>query len=1048
MVSHNSGLPDDDRLDQAIAEFLRAESTGTAGNRQQWLDRYPECASALNEYFDDRDRLDGMMMPVRLEWSSSISRLSVNGSDGQEPVANTETIHFAPSTALLTGARYRPIRFHARGGMGEIWLAEDRRIGRQVAVKKLRAGRKDREARFLVEAQVTGQLEHPSVVPLHDVGIDEKGDPYYVMKFIQGRQLSDAIHEFHAGKKSPDWTNNLQFRRLLETFIATCNAIAYAHSKGVLHRDIKPDNVMLGSYGETLMVDWGLAKVAGRPDEPATSAVRLSGGASTATQDGTIVGSPLYMSPEGAEGRTEEIDEQSDVYLLGATLYEILTAKPPRQGSSQSELINLARKCRPQEPRKLDRRIPKTLEAICLKAMAFRKADRYATPMALADDIQRYLAGEPTTAYRESMLAKIRRWTWRHRRGILRFAAALVVAALAGWAVHSYQQSQNLARREQARASLERFHQLADESQFFAANADELSQQTPYYDFSRAIASGKEALEIARVWGPQAAELPLIDERSEFLQTRNSLLVRLVQIQLRQRGNHSRPQEILELLDQTTSDQASSREFHLLRAECLELLGDSRAAQAETKLAHEPSTVQSPDDHFLKAEMLRAKDVGSAAGSLAAGAALRRDYLNQAVAEYRAALDADPRHYWARFQLGRCLLALGRRDEALEALSACVALRPKTPWAYSARGLAQALNGSSQLALADLNRALELDPSCLPARLNRGFVFWLAHDADHALADLEAVVAAPAEHRLMEAEFYRGQIFLAQHHDREANASFEKVAAALPEFRSTYWLQAQSQFHLGEFENAQAAVERFARLDPAEEKNESLAHRYFAVGKTLRMLALELDGGAQQEAIHRAVNQLQLAIDAGDTTSEVWQHLGACYELLGNANRAIEAYTKALGLAADRTTVLNQRGWAYANAGQLDLAKADFEAALRSQASNAESHTGLGYVLAAGGADVVARREASSALLLEADNYLVLHNVACIYGRLSTSGTALDESENLAIAILRQAVALSKQAAGGPDELALIRAETTAFPDSLRHRPEFQSLLGTAVRSD
>ncbi len=335
--------------------------------------------------------------------------------------------------------------------MGEIWLAEDTRIGRQVALKKLRAGRQERQARFLVEAQVTGQLEHPSVVPLHDLGHDENGQPFYVMKFIQGRRLTDAIADYHAKKASSDWPSDLQFRRLLETFVSVCNAVAYAHSKGVLHRDIKPDNVMLGPYGETLVVDWGLAKVLGQPDQPASTSVRLSGGASSsATQDGAIVGSPYYMAPEGAERGADAIDHLSDVYLLGATLYQILTAKPPRQGSSQQELIDLARKGRPIIPRQVDPRIPRTLEAICLKAMAYRKEDRYDNPISLAEDIQRFLAGEPTSVYKEPWWAQLGRWIHRHRRKILRAAAMGCVLVLGGLALRGYRQAQWFAEREQA----------------------------------------------------------------------------------------------------------------------------------------------------------------------------------------------------------------------------------------------------------------------------------------------------------------------------------------------------------------------------------------------------------------------------------------------------------------------------------------------------------------------------------------------------------------------------------------------------------------------
>ena len=204
----------------------------------------------------------------------------------------------------------------------------------------------------MIEAQITGQLEHPSIVPLHDLGIDDTGQPFYVMKFIHGRRLSEVIAEFQARKSSIDWSSDLEFRKLLETLVQVCNVVAYAHNKKVLHRDIKPDNVMLGPYGETLVVDWGLAKVIGQPDETCESGVHLSSSGSTATQDGAVVGSPFYMSPEGAEGRPAAVDKSSDVYLLGATLYQILTGQPPRQGSSNWELIDLAIHSRPDRATK------------------------------------------------------------------------------------------------------------------------------------------------------------------------------------------------------------------------------------------------------------------------------------------------------------------------------------------------------------------------------------------------------------------------------------------------------------------------------------------------------------------------------------------------------------------------------------------------------------------------------------------------------------------------------------------------------------------------
>ena len=185
------------------------------------------------------------------------------------PVLDLSTIDLPPPSApLLRSNRYVIRQFHARGGTSEIWLALDAEIGRQVAVKKLDKKHATDQDRFLVEAQVTGQLEHPGIVPVHDLGRDKQGRPFYVMTFIQGRTLKEAIEEYHTGKSSTDEAAEVRLCRLLEVFVQVCQAVAYAHSRGVIHRDLKPSNVMLGPYGETLVLDWGMAKVLGKPERP------------------------------------------------------------------------------------------------------------------------------------------------------------------------------------------------------------------------------------------------------------------------------------------------------------------------------------------------------------------------------------------------------------------------------------------------------------------------------------------------------------------------------------------------------------------------------------------------------------------------------------------------------------------------------------------------------------------------------------------------------------------------------------------------------------
>lgn len=1063
-------------LDQAIVEFLRAEAAGRAGNAQQWLERYPACAAGLAEFFNDRQCVDGLMTPARvvLRDPDAVPGLAVNdrahdstkrsGADTVDVGAKTRVTpdttplgqrapgpdglqtarsHSRQTALLQSTARYRPISFHARGGMGEVWLAEDVCVGRKVALKTLRPERYSQEARFVIEAQITGQLEHPNIVPLHGLGTDDAGRPFYVMKFIKGRKLSDAIAEFHAHKSSDDWSDELEFRRLLETFVSICNVIAYAHSKGVLHRDIKPDNVMLGAYGETLVVDWGLAKVIGQPEEVCHSYVRLSGGDSSATQNGAIIGTPLYMSPEGAAGRPEALDQANDVYLLGATLYEILTSKPPRQGSSSWELLHRARNTSPATPRKLDQRIPRPLEAVCMKGMAFEKEDRYETPTAMAEEIERYLAGAPTLAYREPIVARVGRWIRRHRRRIVRGLALLGVVLLCGLAVQSYRQAAALFAREQAREDLAEFYRLAEEAQYFAANTDAISERVPYYDSGRALSVGDQALAIAAAWGDQAQELPISEERTALLGAQYALLLRLAQINLQSDHDGANPHAAETMLDRAKAMHKPSRQYHRLRNRSLTLLGAHHAAEQEEDLATRSDTPVLAEDHFLQGELFRLEDAGSGAQTIERGDVQpSRDHLVRAIEEYRHALRLDPRHYWARFQFGRCLLALGRGPEAVEALSGCIAVRPDSPWAYTARGLANALSSRPDEALVDLDRAVLLDPDFQPARLNRGIVYWLQDNTDAARADFTAVLETPTARPLAEAALYRGQLLLKLEQDAQAAADFTTVLAARPDFRLAFWFRAKAQFRLGDFENGLADLKQFAELDKRQ-STLGPADEFLVLGKNLRNMAQELEGKTRQQLLLAAAAQLQSALAAGSPTAEMWRQLGTVHELTAKSDDAIACYSKGLGSFADHVPLRVMRGWAYVGMKQYDSARDDFAEAVRLAPNDPEAHAGLGYALAELGRLDDARQEASAALLFGAQNQLVLHNVACIHGRLSeTESERRIEHENLALEALTRASLLSRQNPIGPeaDERALIRGEKS-FPASLWARPELQRLL-------
>jgi serine/threonine-protein kinase len=227
-----------------------------------------------------------------------------------------------------SGVRFRILRPHARGGLGEVLVAQDEEFSREVALKQIQAQHADdpdSRGRFLLEAEITGGLEHPGIVPVYGLGTYANGRPFYAMRFIRGDSLKEAIEDFHSADSAKlsygEWT--LRLRKLLGRFIDVCNAVEYAHSRGVLHRDLKPGNIMLGKYGETLVVDWGLAKPMGQAIstlvDPTERALQPSSASGTAPERmGSAIGTPQYMSPEQAGGQLDQLGPASDVYSLGA----------------------------------------------------------------------------------------------------------------------------------------------------------------------------------------------------------------------------------------------------------------------------------------------------------------------------------------------------------------------------------------------------------------------------------------------------------------------------------------------------------------------------------------------------------------------------------------------------------------------------------------------------------------------------------------------------------------------------------------------------------
>ena len=401
--------------------FIDAIESSAASNANNPLEELSETIDStihLSELSKERMRRS-VQASERAAEGSSYSIPSNSGGHLQVADANTEYYTGAnhldeePETLeaerRVSETRFTLLQMIGEGGLGTVWLARDEKLGRNVALKELneKAAKSAKHwRRFQREAEITGHLEHPNVVPLYMSGINEKtGRPFYVMRFLGKQTLAQAIAEYH-GKIANRIDEPLDLQRLLNSFLKVCEAIAYAHARGVIHRDLKPENIVLDNFGQVVVLDWGLAKL--ESDSELGTKMALAAGSHPdenenifKTFDGSVIGTPLFMSPEQALGKLNEIDFKTDIYGLGAILFAILTGNAPHLNSNKSKdgslrvesfLQAIADESTPV-PSDTRSDVPRDLELICMRAMAHEKYARHTSASELASDVENWIAG-------------------------------------------------------------------------------------------------------------------------------------------------------------------------------------------------------------------------------------------------------------------------------------------------------------------------------------------------------------------------------------------------------------------------------------------------------------------------------------------------------------------------------------------------------------------------------------------------------------------------------------------------------------------------------
>jgi tetratricopeptide (TPR) repeat protein/tRNA A-37 threonylcarbamoyl transferase component Bud32 len=397
------------RLDEIIASYLEAEETGQAPDQQELLRRHPDLAAPLAQFFANQEGFNRLAAPLRPLASAALAATPPPG-DTSLP-GNPEDSLTGAGTASIgrSFGDYELLQEIGRGGMGVVYKARQKGLGRLVALKMVRstgpAAAADRQ-RFRNEAEMAAHLDHPQIVPIYEVG-ERDGQPYFSMKLIDGGSLAGQLARFGADLRSA--------ARLLA---AVARAVHHAHQRGILHRDLKPGNILLDGAGQPHVTDFGLAK-----------RVAVD---SSLTHSGELVGTPSYMAPEQTTGQRGAITTATDVYGLGAILYALLTGRPPFRGDTPLDTLNQVRRQEPEPPSRSNPRVDRDLETICLKCLEKDSQRRYGSAEALAEDLERWLVGEPIRARRSNAWERTVKWAKRRPAlaGLMGISGAAAVALL------------------------------------------------------------------------------------------------------------------------------------------------------------------------------------------------------------------------------------------------------------------------------------------------------------------------------------------------------------------------------------------------------------------------------------------------------------------------------------------------------------------------------------------------------------------------------------------------------------------------------------------
>ena len=894
-ISAGSG-PDDPRVLRAVEEYLAALETGQAPGRDEFLDRHAGIAARLGEY------LDGLDLIHRA--GSAAGPMTDDGTAADD-LAGAEPL----GDFLL-------VRVLGRGGMGVVYEAVQRSLNRSVALKVLpfAAALDARQLqRFKNEAQAAAALHHPNIVPVFGVGC-ERSVHYYAMQLIDGQTLADMIAHLRqeVGRPAPAMVpttphipdapapsaetviratastertprDPAHFRRVAELGIQAAEALDHAHKVGVVHRDIKPGNLMVDQRGNLWVTDFGLAHI--------QSDARL-------TMTGDLVGTLRYMSPEQALAKRVVVDHRTDVYSLGATLYELLTLEPAYRGNDRQELLRQIAFEEPRPPRRLNRAVPAELATIVLGAMEKNPADRYATAKDLADDLRRFLADEPIRARPAGIVLRLRKWRRRHPAAVAAalMASIMVLSAGLGWmvsdrATRRQATEQAVAVPQEESVSWQQRGRLP-EALAAARRADGLVRGgTPSDALKRQVQARLadlelvERLENARLEGSAVKDDRFDDELCDalFQEIFRGADIDVDALSAEEAGRRIRSTTVALELAATLDDWAMVRRIippqgrpwkHLLQvareADPDDERGRVRAALAGRDRKALVALAASQDTDRLLPATMRA--LASALESCGAA--------EQAEALLRRVRQRHPDDFWANQSLARLLKKKRPRqlEEATRYFAVAVALRPQSPGARLNLGVALHDNKDEDGAIAETREAIRLKKDFAGAHSNLGAALANKGKVDEAIACIRKAIRLDPKYA--SAHYNLGTVLAGKGKVDEAIACYRKAIRLDPKYAKAHSNLGNALAGKGKVDEAIACYRKAIDLDP------KFANAHCNLG-------VALNGKGK---VDEAITCFRKAIDLDPKLANAHINLGVALKMQGKVDEAIACFRKALDL--------------------------------------------------------------------------------------------------------------------------------------------------------